>query len=203
MGGSAGGNLAGAVALHYSTHATLKPHGLIIAVPAITIDPRALPAEYASQFHPERYTDTPLLTRASMTKAAGTYRTDVSSHSPSQPRKTSLYPLITFPTPCSAHQQPNTPPELYAAPSPTDPRYSILLHPSLSHLPQTALLACTNDPTYDETLIFHGALTKAGVSASLEVFHGYPHFFWIIPGLEGTGRFLDMWGVKLRGMIGG
>lgn len=70
MGGSAGGNLTTAVALKYTSHAKLKPSGLIIASP-FTCDLRAYPEDYKKRYTPEEYTDSPILTREVMSWATG------------------------------------------------------------------------------------------------------------------------------------
>jgi acetyl esterase/lipase len=76
MGGSAGGNLAGAVSLKYSSQdgtdpSIPKPIAAMISVPS-TIDPRALPEEYKSWWKPERYSDSAMIRRENMTQAFGT-----------------------------------------------------------------------------------------------------------------------------------
>jgi acetyl esterase/lipase len=62
MGGSAGGNLAAAVALKYASSPALRASGLIIACPS-TCDRRALPEEYKLRWTPELYADAPMIGR--------------------------------------------------------------------------------------------------------------------------------------------
>ena len=90
--------------------------------------------------------------------------------------------------------------EAYGAP-PTDPLYSILLHPSLSKLPKTWLAACTKDPTHDEMLMFYDKLQKEGVDVKLEVCKGYPHFFWMLPMLGKSQEFMGIWAERVREMV--
>ncbi len=80
MGGSAGGNLAAAVALKYGSNADLKSSGLIIACPS-TCDPKALPEEYRTRWVPEKYADAPMIGREIMNWAFGTERQPNSVHS--------------------------------------------------------------------------------------------------------------------------
>jgi hypothetical protein len=46
-------------------------------------------------------------------------------------------------------------------------------------------------------------MKKQGVKADLVEWEGFPHFFWIIPMLKETAKFMDVWNEKLRGLIGG
>ena len=70
MGGSAGGNLTTAVGLKYASHTGLKPSGLIIACP-FACDLRAYPEEYKKRYTPEKYVDSPVLTREVMSWSTG------------------------------------------------------------------------------------------------------------------------------------
>lgn len=72
MGGSAGGNLSGAVALSFTGDGELKPKGLIMACP-FTIEPSQLPEEYKGWWHPERYLDAAMLNREAMTPCMDAY----------------------------------------------------------------------------------------------------------------------------------
>jgi acetyl esterase/lipase len=72
MGGSAGGNLAAAVALKYATHATLRPAGLITAC-LQSCDVRVFPEKYAKRYTPELYADSPVIGRDLMLLAAEWY----------------------------------------------------------------------------------------------------------------------------------
>lgn len=56
MGGSAGGNLAAAVALKYTRSVDLKACGLCIFVP-VTCEPTMLPNEYRARYTPNTYAD--------------------------------------------------------------------------------------------------------------------------------------------------
>jgi acetyl esterase/lipase len=70
MGGSSGGNLAGAVAL--SVEANQKACGLIMAC-ANTIYPTVIPEEYKSYWHPEQTLDSAMVSRDAMMQFLGTY----------------------------------------------------------------------------------------------------------------------------------
>jgi versiconal hemiacetal acetate esterase len=64
------------------------------------------------------------------------------------------------------------------------PEYSVLLSPKLSLLPPTYLVACGKDPCRDDVLVFEKALQDAGVVTRMDYYEGFPHLFWIIPGLK-------------------
>ena len=72
MGGSAGGNLSGAVALSFAGDKELKPKGLIMACPFV-IEPSQLPEEYKGWWHPERYLDAAMLNREAMMPCMGAF----------------------------------------------------------------------------------------------------------------------------------
>lgn len=59
------------------------------------------------------------------------------------------------------------------------------------------MTAGTNDATYQETIFFYEECRKHGVCVELEEFVGWPHFFWIVPGLKGTDDFLRLWCQKM------
>lgn len=83
MGGSAGGNLSGAVALKYSSQTEPtrdgkeipKPKGVLISCPCV-IHPRALPREYSGKewWNPDRYADSAMLSRDVVNQACGEWR---------------------------------------------------------------------------------------------------------------------------------
>jgi acetyl esterase/lipase len=69
MGGSAGGNLAAAVALKYASNGNMRPSGLIVAC-LQSCDAKVFPGEYKKRFLPERYVDSPMISRELMLQAA-------------------------------------------------------------------------------------------------------------------------------------
>jgi acetyl esterase/lipase len=73
MGGSAGGNLAVAVALSVAGDPKLKPQGVLCAC-ASTINPDHIPEEYKSFWHPERLLDSAMLNRGAMEPCLGRFR---------------------------------------------------------------------------------------------------------------------------------
>jgi acetyl esterase/lipase len=179
MGGSAGANLACAITLSLVDEPEIKPRGLIVACSS-TIDPKAIPDQLKSFWHPERFLDAAMLNREAMTPCLG------------------MSFLLAEILICSDYS--NSFIEAYGA-SPTEPLYSILLHPSLSKLPKTWLVACSKDPTYDEMLMFHHRLQQEGVDVQLEICKGYPHFFWMLPMLEKSQEFMKMWTDRVREMV--
>lgn len=91
--------------------------------------------------------------------------------------------------------------EQYKAPSPSEPLVSVLLHPDLKFLPPTYIAAPTKDPTHQETLFLHEEMQKQGVDADLVEWKGFPHYFWTIPMLQESAKFMAIWNEKLRGLI--
>ncbi|KAB5576483.1 lipase/esteras-like protein [Coniochaeta sp. 2T2.1] len=65
-----------------------------------------------------------------------------------------------------------------------DPTYSVLLSPDLSSLSPTYLVATGKDPLRDDVLVFEKAARDAGVRTHLDFYEGFPHLFWIVPGLK-------------------
>ena len=60
---------------------------------------------------------------------------------------------------------------------PKDPAISPL-YGNLQHLPPTLCVTSTRDLLLSQTVLFHRALLRAGVNASLVVFEALPHAFW-------------------------
>lgn len=92
--------------------------------------------------------------------------------------------------------------ELYQAPSPYEPLVSILLHPDIKLLPPSYITTPTKDPTHQETVFLYEEMKKQGVEADLIEWKGYPHFFWTVPMLKESAKFMEVWNEKLRGLIG-
>jgi acetyl esterase/lipase len=113
-----------------------------------------------------------------------------------RPADTHPFPLLNHP------KLTNEPPtEQYKAPAPSEPLVSVLLHPDIKLLPPTYIAAPTKDPTHQETLFLHEEMKKQGVDADLVEWTGYPHFFWTIPMLQESVKFMAVWNEKLRGLI--
>jgi acetyl esterase/lipase len=70
MGGSSGGNLAGAVTLSIIDEANHKPRGVIVACASV-VYPTVIPEEYKSFWHPERTLDAAMLNREAMMPCLG------------------------------------------------------------------------------------------------------------------------------------
>lgn len=91
----------------------------------------------------------------------------------------------------------------YACPDPRDVLYSPLLHPDLKLLPATLIIATEKDSTYQETVWLYEEMANKGVDVELLEWKGMPHFFWIIPMLQKSQEFMNVWNEKLRGLIKG
>ncbi|ETN36202.1 uncharacterized protein HMPREF1541_08479 [Cyphellophora europaea CBS 101466] len=109
------------------------------------------------------------------------------------PEKYKDLPMISTQDMITAREWLNAPPD--------DPLHSCLLHPSVKLLPQTYIAACTNDPTYQETMFFYEECKKHGVVVEVKEFVGWPHFFWGIPTLAATEVFQSVWCQKLNEML--
>ena len=90
--------------------------------------------------------------------------------------------------------------EAYGAP-PTDPLFSVLLHPDLGKLPRTYLVACGKDPTHDEVLMLRDEMEAQGAQVELKVYEGYPHCFFIVPTLKASAEYLDVLVQKIRELV--
>lgn len=91
--------------------------------------------------------------------------------------------------------------ELYQVPSPHEPLVSVLLHPNIKHLPPSYLASPTKDPTNQEVVFLYEEMKKQGVDADLIEWEGYPHFFWTVPMLKESAKFMEVWNEKLKGLI--
>jgi versiconal hemiacetal acetate esterase len=89
----------------------------------------------------------------------------------------------------------------YAPPRIDDPLYSPLLHPDIKLLPPIYIAATTKDPTHQDTVFFAEEAKAQGVKVDLVEWVGWPHFFWIIPMLNKSREFMEVWNEKLRGMM--
>lgn len=90
--------------------------------------------------------------------------------------------------------------EWYNAPA-TEPFSSVLLHPAIKSLPPCYIAVCSKDPVHQEGLFFYEECKKQGVSAELAEWIGMPHFFWVVPMLNKSQEFMQLWNEKLRAMI--
>jgi versiconal hemiacetal acetate esterase len=73
IGGSAGGNLAIAVALMIISTPGLSPPKAIISSCLSTCEPSVIPEKYRNDWHPEEYLDAAFLNRKCMETCIGRY----------------------------------------------------------------------------------------------------------------------------------
>jgi versiconal hemiacetal acetate esterase len=71
----------------------------------------------------------------------------------------------------------------YGAPA-DSPDVSVLLSKDLGKLPPTYLVVTDKDPTRDDGLVFEKEAKKAGVKIKMDFYEGFPHMFWLIPGMK-------------------
>lgn len=67
------------------------------------------------------------------------------------------------------------------------PDFSVLLSTELGSLPPTYLVAFGKDPLRDDVLVLERELKKVNVKTKLDYYEGFPHLFWVVPGLR-TGK---------------
>lgn len=189
MGGSAGGNLTGGVALSIiDKEPDLAPKGVVIAC-ASTIHPDVIPEKYRSLWNPERLADAAMLNREAMMPCMGMSEAFALD---------ALELFTTFPDPNLTNTFIMI--DAYGA-NPTEPLWSLLLHPNLCKLPKTWLVQPTKDPTHDEMAMFYAELRHLGVDVEMESCAGYPHFFWMLPFLTKSQELMGKWASKVREMV--
>lgn len=65
-----------------------------------------------------------------------------------------------------------------------------LLSDMLAEFPKTYIATCGKDPLRDDGVVFELMLNEAGAGVKRDHYPGFPHTFWILPGMETTTRFL-------------
>jgi versiconal hemiacetal acetate esterase len=61
---------------------------------------------------------------------------------------------------------------------------SVLNHANLAKLPPTYLVVTGKDPLRDDGIALEQELKAKGVKVKSDHYDGFPHLFWIVPGLE-------------------
>jgi versiconal hemiacetal acetate esterase len=66
-----------------------------------------------------------------------------------------------------------------------------LLSDVLAEFPKTYIATCGKDPLRDDGAVLELMLKEAGATAKRDHYPGFPHVFWILPGMETAAKFLD------------
>ncbi|KAJ0423076.1 Alpha/Beta hydrolase protein [Aspergillus carlsbadensis] len=74
---------------------------------------------------------------------------------------------------------------------PTDARIFTALSPYHCNFPPTYICTCEADPLRDDGTVMEKALRAAGVPTKLTAYSNLPHYFWIFPDLQATGKFVN------------
>ncbi|OJJ65608.1 hypothetical protein ASPBRDRAFT_35807 [Aspergillus brasiliensis CBS 101740] len=74
---------------------------------------------------------------------------------------------------------------------PNDARIFTALSPYHRNFPPTYICTCEADPLRDDGTVMKKALRKAGVPTKLTTYPNLPHYFWIFPDLQATGKFVN------------
>ncbi|KAL4867015.1 hypothetical protein BDV12DRAFT_210198 [Aspergillus spectabilis] len=72
------------------------------------------------------------------------------------------------------------------APPPTDPYFSVLLHPRIGELKKVYIVECGADTLRDDARLMRDALLdekekEKGVEVRYDAYPGFPHYFWSYP----------------------
>jgi versiconal hemiacetal acetate esterase len=182
IGASAGANLAIALTLKIVSNSGLVLPKAILASCTASIEPSVIPEKYKKDWHPEEFLDAAFLDRKCIDTCEGT-----SPVLGSPCLKVSLADI------CATQAA-------YGA-APSDPLFSVLLHPELGKLPPTYLVACDKDATYNEICILNDEMKQLGSKVELKVYKGYPHFFFTVPMLKASQEYLDDIVSHIREMV--
>lgn len=78
-----------------------------------------------------------------------------------------------------------------AAVDPHDEKVFVTLSKGLKEFPKTYIATCGKDPLRDDGKVLNQMLEKYGVETRWDFYEGVPHYFWLMPGAERGGEFLD------------
>jgi versiconal hemiacetal acetate esterase len=71
-----------------------------------------------------------------------------------------------------------------------DEKTFITLSKDLGKFPPTYIATCGKDPLRDDGRVLEAMLKKEGVKTKSDLYEGLPHYFWMMPGIQGGEQFL-------------
>jgi versiconal hemiacetal acetate esterase len=71
-----------------------------------------------------------------------------------------------------------------------DEKVFVTLSKDLAKFPPTYIATCGKDPLRDDGRVLEKMLKKEGVKTLSDEYPGVPHYYWLIPGIEGGELFL-------------
>ncbi len=74
---------------------------------------------------------------------------------------------------------------------PNDVKTFVTLSKDLGKFPPTYICTCGKDPLRDDGRVLEAMLKKEGVKTKSDTYEGLPHYFWMMPGIQGAKEFLD------------
>ena len=71
-----------------------------------------------------------------------------------------------------------------------DEKTFVTLSKDLGKFPPTYIATCGKDPLRDDGRVLEAMLKKEGVRTKSDRYEGLPHYFWMMPGIQGGEQFL-------------
>lgn len=71
-----------------------------------------------------------------------------------------------------------------------DEKVFVTLSKDLGKFPPTYIATCGKDPLRDDGRVLEKMLKKEGVKTRSDTYEGFPHYFWLMPGIKGGEQFL-------------